>query len=423
MEQTISIVIFLAVIALIVSEKVHEAAAAFIGAAALLLVGILDIEEAASYIDYNTVGVLVGMMVFVAVIKNSGMFEYIAIKSAKIAKGDPWRIMVLFTIVTAVLSAFLDNVTTVLLIGPMTISITSILGLNPIPFLLTQVLASNIGGTSTLIGDPPNIMIGSAAGFSFMDFVFNLAPCIVIIIILLIVMMRFTFKKSLVVDEDSIKQVMLLDEKKTIEDVNLLRKSVIMIAVVVVGFVLHSQLGIESGTIAVTAAAIMLFIGKQDVEEIIADIEWTTIVFFIGLFIVVGGMVETGVVNQLANFVISLTSDKPIMTMLVLLWASALLSTILNNIPFVAALIPLITVMGQQGIDIIPLWWAIALGACLGGNGTLVGASANIVIANISSKHGHPISFKEFAKYGLPVMLMSTLVSTIYLIIKFGIFY
>lgn len=423
MEQTISIVIFLAVIALIVSEKVHEAAAAFIGAAALLLVGILDIEEAASYIDYNTVGVLVGMMVFVAVIKNSGMFEYIAIKSAKIAKGDPWRIMVLFTIVTAVLSAFLDNVTTVLLIGPMTISITSILGLNPIPFLLTQVLASNIGGTSTLIGDPPNIMIGSAAGFSFMDFVFNLAPCIVIIIILLIVMMRFTFKKSLVVDEDSIKQVMLLDEKKTIEDVNLLRKSVIMIAVVVVGFVLHSQLGIESGTIAVTAAAIMLFIGKQDVEEIIADIEWTTIIFFIGLFIVVGGMVETGVVNQLANFVISLTSDKPIMTMLVLLWASALLSTILNNIPFVAALIPLITVMGQQGIDIIPLWWAIALGACLGGNGTLVGASANIVIANISSKHGHPISFKEFAKYGLPVMLMSTLVSTIYLIIKFGIFY
>lgn len=423
MEQTISIVIFLAVIALIVSEKVHEAAAAFIGAAALLLVGILDIEEAASYIDYNTVGVLVGMMVFVAVIKNSGMFEYIAIKSAKIAKGDPWRIMVLFTIVTAVLSAFLDNVTTVLLIGPMTISITSILGLNPIPFLLTQVLASNIGGTSTLIGDPPNIMIGSAAGFSFMDFVFNLAPCIVIIMILMIVMMRFTFKKSLVVDEDSIKQVMLLDEKKTIEDVNLLRKSVVMIAVVVVGFVLHSQIGIESGTIAVTAAAIMLFIGKQDVEEIIADIEWTTIVFFIGLFIVVGGMVETGVVNQLANFVISLTSDKPIMTMLVLLWASALLSTILNNIPFVAALIPLITVMGQQGIDIIPLWWAIALGACLGGNGTLVGASANIVIANISSKHGHPISFKEFAKYGLPVMLMSTLVSTIYLIIKFGIFY
>ena len=211
--------------------------------------------------------------------------------------------------------------------------------------------------------------------------------------------------------------------KKTIEDVNLLRKSVIMIAVVVVGFVLHSQIGIESGTIAVTAAAIMLFIGKQDVEEIIADIEWTTIVFFIGLFIVVGGMVETGVVNQLANFVISLTSDKPIMTMLVLLWASALLSTILNNIPFVAALIPLISVMGQQGIDIIPLWWAIALGACLGGNGTLVGASANIVIANISSKHGHPISFKEFAKYGLPVMLMSTLVSTIYLIIKFGIFY
>lgn len=423
MEQTISIVIFLAVIALIVSEKIHEAAAAFIGAAALLLVGVLDIESAASYIDYNTVGVLVGMMVFVAVIKNSGMFEYIAIKSAKIAKGDPWRIMVLFTIVTAVLSAFLDNVTTVLLIGPMTISITGILGLNPIPFLLTQVMASNIGGTSTLIGDPPNIMIGSAAGFSFMDFVVNLAPCIIIIMVVLILMMKFLFKKSLIVDEASIKKVMLLDENKAIEDKGLLKKSVIMIVIVVVGFVLHSQIGIESGTIAITAAAVMLLIGKQDVEEIIADIEWTTIVFFIGLFVVVGGMVETGVVNELANFVISLTSDKPIMTMLVLLWASALLSTILNNIPFVAALIPLITVMGEQGIDIIPLWWAISLGACLGGNGTLVGASANIVIANISSKHGHPISFKEFAKLGFPVMLISTIISTVYLVVRYGILY
>lgn len=420
-QATISIIVFLAVIIAIISEKVHRAAAAVAGAVMLLLVHVLDVESAVLYIDFNTIGVLVGMMMFVSVIKCSGMFEYIAIKTAKLAKGNPWKIMMSFIIVTAVLSAFLDNVTTVLLIGPMTISIASILDLNPVPFLLTQILASNIGGTATLIGDPPNIMIGSAAGLSFMDFIINTAPAVIVIMIVFILMAKAIYGKKMEVSEIAIKKVMQLDEKKSIENYSLLKKSVVMIILVVAGFMLHSIIHIESSVIALSAGTIMLLIGKQDVEDIIAEVEWTTIVFFTALFVVVGGMVETGVIDQLANLIINLTADKPIMTMLILLWASALLSCILDNIPFVATLIPLITAMGNSGIDVQPLWWAVSLGACLGGNGTLIGASANVVLSGISAKHGHPITFNQFLKVGFPTMIISVIISTVYLILRFGI--
>lgn len=420
-QATISIIVFLAVIIAIVSEKVHRAAAAVAGAVVLLLIHVLDVDSAIGYIDFNTIGVLVGMMMFVSVIKCSGMFEYIAIKTAKIAKGNPWKIMMMFIIVTAVLSAFLDNVTTVLLIGPMTISIASILDLDPVPFLLTQILASNIGGTATLIGDPPNIMIGSAAGLSFMDFILNTAPAVIIIMIVFIFMAKIIYGKKMIVSEAAINRVMLLDEKKAIEDQALLKKSVVMILLVVAGFMLHSVIHIESSVIALAAGTIMLLIGKQDVDEVIAQVEWTTIIFFTALFVVVGGMVETGVIDSLANIIINLTADKPIMTMLILLWASALLSCILDNIPFVATLIPLIIAMGNNGINVEPLWWAISLGACLGGNGTLIGASANVVLSGISAKHGHPITFNKFLKIGFPTMIMSIIISTVYLIVRFGL--
>ena len=420
-QATISIIVFLAVIIAIVSEKVHRAAAAVAGAVVLLLIHVLDVDSAIGYIDFNTIGVLVGMMMFVSVIKCSGMFEYIAIKTAKIAKGNPWKIMMMFIIVTAVLSAFLDNVTTVLLIGPMTISIASILDLDPVPFLLTQILASNIGGTATLIGDPPNIMIGSAAGLSFMDFILNTAPAVIIIMIVFIFMANVIYGKKMIVSEAAINRVMLLDEKKAIEDQALLKKSVVMILLVVAGFMLHSVIHIESSVIALAAGTIMLLIGKQDVDEVIAQVEWTTIIFFTALFVVVGGMVETGVIDSLANIIINLTADKPVMTMLILLWASALLSCILDNIPFVATLIPLIIAMGNNGINVEPLWWAISLGACLGGNGTLIGASANVVLSGISAKHGHPITFNKFLKVGFPTMIVSVIISTVYLVVRFGL--
>ncbi len=421
MNQTISIIVFLVVIIAIISEKIHRAAAAVAGAVVLLLFHVLDVESAISYIDFNTIGVLIGMMIFVSVVKCSGIFEYISIKTAKIAKGNPWKIMMMFIIVTAVLSAFLDNVTTVLLIGPMTISIANILNLNPVPFLLTQILASNIGGTATLIGDPPNIMIGSAAGLSFLDFILNTAPVVIVIMIAFIIVAKVIYGKKMLVEEAAINRVMQLDEKKAIENPALLKKSIVMIILVILGFMLHSVIHIESCVVALTAATIMLLIGKQDVDEIIGEVEWTTIVFFTGLFVVVGGMVETGVIDQLANLIINLTADKPIMTMLILLWASALLSCILDNIPFVATLIPLIIAMGNSGIDVAPLWWAISLGACLGGNGTLIGASANVVLSGISAKHGHPITFNQFLKVGFPTMIMSVAISTVYLVLRYGI--
>lgn len=417
--QIAALVIFLVVIVAIMTEKVHRAVAATAGAVLLLLFGILNVDSAVSYIDFNTIGVLIGMMLFVAVVKNSGIFEFIAIKSAKLAKGDPWHIMVQFIIITAVLSAFLDNVTTVLLIGPMTIAITQILKINPVPFLMTQIMASNIGGTATLIGDPPNIMIGSAAGLSFVDFILNTGVASVIILIVMIICFRFLYGKQLVVDEEKTKLIMELDEAKTIKDHSLMMKSIVMIALVVVGFITHSSLGIESCVVALTAAAVMLLIGKQDAEDIIANVEWATIVFFVGLFIVVGGLQETGIIGMLAQGLIDVTHGDVFITMLLLLWLSAIFSAFLDNIPFVATLIPMIITMSQSGVDVTPLWWAISLGACLGGNGSLIGASANVVLSGISNKNGYPITFMSYLKVGFPLMIVSIILATGFLLIRY----
>jgi len=420
LDEIIAIVIFAVVMIAIMTEKVHRTAAALTGAVLLMLCHILTVSKAVGYIDFNTIGVLIGMMLFVAVVKQSGLFEYIAIKSAKIAHGDPWKLLISFMILTAVLSAFLDNVTTVLLVGPMTITIARMLDINPIPILLCQIFASNIGGTATLIGDPPNIMIGSAAGLDFMDFVENTGVVIVIIMVALGFAMRFMYKKQLTATPEKIASVMQLDENKVIEDRALLHKSLVMIALVVVGFMVHSKLGFESSTIALTAAAVMMVIGKQDIDDIISEVEWPTILFFVGLFIVVGGLDETGVISQLATLIITVTKGHAVATMLVLLWASALLSSFLDNIPFVATLIPLVIAMGADGINVTPLWWAISLGACLGGNGTLIGASANVVLTGISSKHGYPISFNEFTKVGFPVMIMTIIIATIYMLVRYA---
>lgn len=419
-EQIISIVIFLITMTAIMTERIHRTVAAITGAILLIVTHILTIETSISYVDMNTIGVLVGMMLFVAVVKNSGIFEYIAIKSAKIAKGKPVNIMIIFILITAILSAFLDNVTTVLLIGPMTIAITRILNINPVPFLITQIMASNIGGTATLIGDPPNIMIGSAANLGFTDFILNTGLPVIFIIITAIIYFLLLYKKQLIVDEENISKVMEMDEKKAIKDKSLMFKSIVLIILVVIGFIFHSQLQMESCVIALLAAIIMLLIGKQDAEEIILGVEWSTILFFIGLFIVVGGLEETGVIGKLANLLVSATSGNIVLAMIIILWASAIISSFLDNIPFVATLIPLILTMQQTGnIDVTPLWWALSLGACLGGNGTLIGASANVVLSSISNKNGYPITFKHYMKIGFPLMIISIIISSIYLLIRF----
>jgi Na+/H+ antiporter NhaD/arsenite permease-like protein len=419
-QEVVAIVVFLIVIVAIMTEKVHRTAAALAGSVILLLTGVLDVDSAIGYIDFNTIGVLIGMMLFVAVVKNSGLFEYVAIKAAKMAKGDPWKIMVAFIIITAFLSGFLDNVTTVLLVGPMTITIARMLKINPVPFLLTQIFAANIGGTATLIGDPPNIMIGSAAGLTFLDFVANTGIVAIVSIIVLIIIMRFVYGSKLSADVEAIKSVAQLDETKAIEDHALLVKSIVMVIIVVFAFIFHSQIGMETATIALTCAAVMMVIGKQNIDHIVSEVEWSTILFFVALFTVVGGMVETGVIGELAHIILNTAEGHPIMMMMILLWASALLSSILDNIPFVATLIPLVIALGESGVDIEPLWWAISLGACFGGNGTLIGASANVVLSGISNKHGYPITFKDYTKVGFPVMIMTVVLSTIFLLVKYG---
>ncbi len=420
-QEIIAILIFVIVLVTIMSEKVHRTAAALAGTVLLLLTGILDVNKAIGYVDFNTIGVLVGMMLFVAVIKHSGLFEYISIKAAKMAKGDPWKIMMAFMLITAVCSAFLDNVTTVLLMGPMTITIAKMMKIDPIPILLGQIVASNIGGTMTMIGDPPNIMIGSAANFAFIDFIENTGLACAFGLAVVIIGMKFVYKKKLVADEEAVRDIMKLDENKAIADRKLMHISIFMIVMVVIAFMVHGALGIESSAVALTAAVIMLIVGKQDVDEVVSDVEWPTLLFFIGLFIVVGGMVETGVISKLAHMIMSLSGGHLVVTMLILLWASALLSAVLDNIPFVATLIPLIVAMGKQGMDVTPLWWAISLGACLGGNGTQIGASANVVLCGIAGKNGYPISFNQYLKVGMPVMIITVFIAMIFLLIKFGI--
>ena len=419
--EVIAILVFVVVIGLIISEKVNSVAAALAGAMVLVITGVMSAHKALSYIDFNTIGLLVGMMVLVAIIRQSGLFEYVAIKAAKMVHGDPWKIMIAFILLTAILSGILDNVTTVLLVGPMTIAIAKMLEINPVPFLMTQILASNVGGTATLIGDPPNIMIGSAANLSFMDFLKNTGLAVALVIVFMIVMMRFVYKKEIEVEGLDTSKIMNLDPDKSITDKPLLIKGVVVIVLVILGFIFHDQIGMETSVIALTAAAVMLIIGGVNVDNAIQDVEWTTIAFFMALFVVVGGLTETGVIKQVAAVIIERTAGHPVMMMLILLWASALLSSFLNNIPFIATLIPLVLALKADGMDAEPLWWAISLGACLGGNGTMIGASANVVLSDISTKHGYPITFKSYLRFGMPFMLGSVFISMVFLLVKYAI--
>ncbi len=420
LQQIIAIVIFLCTISAIITGKIHNTVAAITGAILLVLTHILTIEECVEAVDVDTICILVGMMLTVAVIKNSGIFEYIAIKAAKLAKGRPWPIMVIFIIITAVLSGMLDNVTTVLLVGPMTLAITNILRVDPVPYIISQIIASNIGGTATLIGDPPNIMIGSAANLGFVDFILNTGFAVIFVVIAILICFYFIYGRKLFVTDEAIEKIMKLDEKKAIKNRRLMHESVAAIIIIAVCFIFHDQLGVESATIAIAAACVMLLIGKQNPEEIILSVEWPTILFFIGLFIVVGGVKKVGVITMLANGLIAVTDGNVILTMLIILWVSAVVSSFLDNIPFVATLIPLILSMQSQGMDVAPIWWALSLGACLGGNGTLIGASANVVLSGISKNNGHPITFGQYFKIGFPMMILSIAVCTVFLLIRFA---
>ena len=411
------LVVFGIVMILIVSEKINRTVAALAGASAVILMHIFSGNKALGYIDFNTIGVLIGMMIIVGIVKNTGIFEYLAIFAAKKSKGDPWKIIVSLCVITAVTSALLDNVTTVLLIVPMTFVITQTLDLNPIPFLIPEILASNIGGTATLIGDPPNIMIGSEAGLDFIDFVVNLAPIVIIIFIATFVVLKITYKNKLVVTDEVKEQITQLDEKICIKNYALLKKCLFVLILVMLGLFFHSKLGYSSALVALSGATLLLLISGESIDEALLSVEWPTIFFFAALFVLVGSLEEVGLIDKLARVIISLTGNNILLTGILIIWFSAIFSAFLDNIPFVATLIPLIKAMGASGMCIAPLWWAVSLGACLGGNGTLIGASSNVVVAGLSEKHGYKLSFGTYFKTGFPLMIMSIVLSTIYLII------
>lgn len=414
--------IFLVIYALIISEKIHRTILAMIGALLMVVTGIVDQETALHHIDFNTLGLLIGMMIIVSITADTGLFKYIAVWAAKKSKGKPVRILIALSLITAVGSAFLDNVTTVLLMVPVTFSITRQLRVPPIPFLLTQIVASNVGGTATLIGDPPNIMIGSAVeDLTFMAFINNLTPIAAIIMLTYIPIFVLMFRKKIQTTPELTQSIMEMDESELISDHRMLRKSLSVLGLTIIGFFLHQSLHLESATVALAGAFVLLLLtGEHMMEEAFTKVEWITIFFFVGLFVLVSGLVETGVIAKLAADAIELTDGDVVATSLLILWLSAIASAFLDNIPFVATMIPMIQEMGNMGVsDLEPLWWSLALGACLGGNGTLIGASANLIVAGLAGKEGHSIKFMSYIKFGFPLMLLSIVLSTGYIYLRY----
>ncbi|MEC0142721.1 ArsB/NhaD family transporter [Paenibacillus alginolyticus] len=421
-QAIIAIGIFLISYALITSEKIHRTIVAMLGGITMLIFGIVDQETAIHHIDFNTLGLLIGMMIIVSITSETGLFKFLAIWAAKKAKGDPIRILIYLGLLTAFGSALLDNVTTVLLMVPVAFSITRQLRVNPLPYLILLIIASNIGGTMTMIGDPPNIMIGSAVKeLTFMAFINNLTLICVLILIVTIIIFVFLYRKQLQTTEELKAGIMESVEKSEITDTGLLKKCLGILALTIGGFFIHQILHLESATVALTGAFLLLLLtGEHYLEKSLSRVEWTTIFFFIGLFVIVSGLVETGVIENLARQAVDLTGGNEVATAMLILWLSAIASAFVDNIPFVATMIPLIQDMGNMGVaNLDTLWWSLALGACLGGNGSLVGASANLVVAGMAAKEGHPISFIKFLKIGFPLMLLSIVISSIYIYLRY----
>lgn len=412
--------------AVLFSEKLNRAVAVMLGVAAMVLLGVLSYDQALQGIDFNTIALLIGMMIMVGIMEKSGAFQYAAVMSAKLVKANPRGILAVLALVTAVLSAFLDNVTTVLLIVPVTIEITRKLKLEPYPFLLIEIFASNIGGTATLIGDPPNILIGGAIGLSFTDFLKELSLLVLINLALIIAIFDFLCGRKMSATPAARKEVMEINEKDTITDLPLLIKSSIVLGLVILGFVLGEHLHIANGTIALFGAALLLLLytvglphqeRDKKVEDAFSLVDWTTIFFFTGLFALVYGLEVTGVLEALGHQALLLVDGSIQKATFLILWASALLSAAIDNIPFVATMIPLLKTMeealgGREAM--MPVWWALSVGSCFGGNGSLIAASANVIVAGIAAREGHPLNFLKFLLWSLPVMILSITIASVY---------
>lgn len=427
----VSTALLLMTYAVIMSEKVNRAVVALLGAGLMICLGVINQEAAIRGVDFNTIALLTGMMIIVNITRKSGVFQYVAFWAAKRAEGVPWKLMIMLSVVTAVLSALLDNVTTVLLVTPVTLMVARELELNPYPLLFAEVFASNIGGTSTLIGDPPNILIGSATGLSFNDFVVNLAPVVCVIMALQLLATHLIWGRRMRTNQAARERVLAYRPGDAITDRGLLRQALVILALVIGGFVSSRATGLEPGTVAMFGAAALMYLyirghhaeqQSSHVHEIFGEVEWVTIFFFVGLFMVVAGVEHAGLLGRLAEALLSATEGDRTVTALVILWASAILSAIIDNIPFVATMIPLIKNMAPSmggNEALMPLWWALSLGACLGGNGTLVGASANLTVAGLAERGGVPFKFLTYTKLAFPMMLASVAVAHVYLYFTF----
>ena len=429
MTAVLVVVAFAAAYVLIATERIHRVAAALSGAAAMVLLGVVDARVAffseKTGIDWNVIFLLLGMMVIVSVLKQTGVFDYLAIWAAKRTRGRPFATMVMLVVITAVASALLDNVTTVLLIAPVTLLVCDRLALPPVPFLIAEALASNIGGTATLIGDPPNIIIASRGVLTFNDFLVNVAPIVIILLVVFIGLCRVLFRAAFTYDPERVAALMALDERETIKDRGLLLRSGIVLVAVMVGFVAHSVLNIQPSMVALLGAGALVALSKLDPPEFLEEVEWPTLVFFMGLFVMVGALVEVGVIGRLGTLLTNAVGDHYFLASSALLWGSALLSGIVDNIPYVATVTPLVQSLVEAGHgarQATALWWALALGADLGGNATAVGASANVVIIGIAARNGHKISFWQFTKYGSVVAAVTIAASWAYLWLRFYAF-
>ncbi len=421
-----AVAVFAIAYALIASEKVHRVKVALGGAGLMLAAGVLDFEhafhEAETGVDWEVIFLLLGMMIIVGVLSHTGVFEYIAIRAVKSARGRPFRVMALLVLITAVASAALDNVTTVLLIAPVTLLVCNRLRLNPVPYLLAEVFASNVGGTATLIGDPPNIIIAGRAGLSFNDFLVHLAPVVVVLLGALLLLCRVMFRSAFVHHPERAAEIMELDEREAISDPRLLLKSGVVLLAVLVGFVVSATTGTAPATVALLGAGVLVLISGLPPRDYLADVEAPTLLFFVGLFIMVGALIEVGAIGQLAELATEATGGEVLTATFLLLGVSAVLSAVVDNIPYVATMAPLVGTLAEStGNPQNVLWWSLALGADLGGNATIIGASANVVMLGIAEKNGYRITFWQFAKYGVVVTVVTVLLCVPYLYLRYFI--
>jgi Na+/H+ antiporter NhaD/arsenite permease-like protein len=419
MEVVLAGVIFVVTYALIATDRVDKTIAALLGGSLVVILGLVSQEDAFGAIDLNVILLLTGMMIMAGILRRTGFFGWLAIRSVKVAGGDPYRLLMVLSVVCAFLSAFLDNVTTVVLLAPVTLYIASVLRVSPLPFLISLILASNIGGTATLIGDPPNILIGSAADLGFEDFLINMAPVAVVIFVVFLGMTRLFFARDFAVHAEVRDAVLALDESEMLTDRRLLTISLAVLAATMVGFTLARPLGLEAGTIALFGAAVLTLAARLDAKTVLEEVEWSTLFFFVGLFMLVEAIVHVGIVGAVADALIEVTDGDATVTTIGLIWLSGIASAIIDNIPYTATMIPVVQELGASGMPIEPLWWSLALGACLGGNATIVGASANVVVANLAGRAGEPITFAAFMRYGVPVTAMSLSIATVYVYLRY----